>query len=65
MGDSISSSEFKAAIDKLLAEITAIKDEVSVVKGDQSKLTVAVNWLQSNKYAEDESSSSDRKNRDQ
>jgi len=41
-GDAVSASEFKSTMEKLFAELTTIK-------GDQSRLSVAVNRLQSEK----------------
>jgi len=58
MSDNISAADIKAGMDKLLAELSSIKGDVSTVKndmitikGDQSRLSVAVNRLQTDKFA--------------
>ncbi|KAF0933831.1 hypothetical protein E2562_019286 [Oryza meyeriana var. granulata] len=49
MGDSLTSADFRDALEKIFAEFTAIKLELSTIKGEQSRLSVAVNRLQSDK----------------
>jgi len=49
MGD-LSAADFKASMDKLFVEITSVRDELTTLKGDQGRLTVAVNRLQSDKH---------------
>lgn len=51
MGDALSATDFKTSMDKILAEITSVRDEITTIKGEQSRLTVAVNRLQSDKLA--------------
>ena len=58
MSDNISAADIRAGMDKLLAELSSIKGDVSTVKndmitikGDQSRLSVAVNRLQTDKFA--------------
>ena len=50
MGDALSATDFKTSMDKILAEITSVRDEITTIKGEQSRLTVAVNRLQSDKH---------------
>jgi len=50
MGDALSATDFKTSMDKILAEITSVRDEITTIKGEQSRLTVAVNRLQSAKH---------------
>lgn len=40
MGD-----DLKLALDTILADLSAIKSEMSTIKGDQTRLNVAVNRL--------------------
>ena len=58
MSDDISAVDIKAGMDKLLAELSSIRGDMSTVKndmvtikGDQSRLSVAVNRLQTDKFA--------------
>jgi hypothetical protein len=37
-------------MDKLFAEISSVQDEITTLKGDQGRLTIAVNCLQSDKH---------------
>ena len=50
MGDPLSAADFKSSMDKILVEIISVRDELTTLKGDQSRLTVAVNRLQSDKH---------------
>ena len=50
MGDALSATDFKTSMDKILAEITSVRDEITTIKGEQSRLTVAVNRLQSDMH---------------
>lgn len=42
----ITNADIKSAPDNLLAKITTVKNDLNTVKGDQSRLAVAVNHLQ-------------------
>ncbi|CAD6247473.1 unnamed protein product [Miscanthus lutarioriparius] len=46
MGDNL-----KTALDAILADLSSIKNEVTTIKGDQSRLNVAVNRLQSDHHS--------------
>jgi len=59
MGDSISAADFKSAMDKILAELTSVWDEITTLKGDQSRLTITVNRLQSDKHHSGSSGAAD------
>ena len=59
MGDSLSASDFKTSMDKILAEITLVRDELTTLKGDQSRLTVTVNRLQTEKHKAETSDGND------
>jgi len=61
MGDSISAADFKSGMDKILAELTSVRDEITTLKSDQSRLTVAVNRLQSDKHHSGSSGGDDDK----
>ena len=57
MSDNISAANIKSGMDKLLAELTFIKGDMSTVKnnmitikGDPSRLSAAVNRLQTDKF---------------
>ncbi|CAO2187878.1 unnamed protein product [Urochloa humidicola] len=51
MGDAVvTATDFKSQMVKLFAELTSIRSEITTIKGDQSRLTVAVNRLQSDKH---------------
>jgi len=57
MSDDISAADIKSSMDKLLAELSSIRGDLSTVKndmitikGDQSRLSVAVNRLQTDKF---------------
>ncbi|KAF0930307.1 hypothetical protein E2562_031975 [Oryza meyeriana var. granulata] len=51
MGDSLTSADFRDALEKIFAEFTSIKSEITTIKGEQSRLSVAVNRLQSDTIA--------------
>jgi len=61
MGDSISAADFKSGMDKILAELTSVRDEITTLKGDQSRLTVTVNRHQSDKHHSGSSGGDDDK----
>ncbi|KAF0896296.1 hypothetical protein E2562_021451 [Oryza meyeriana var. granulata] len=49
MGDFLTAADFREALEKIFAEFTSIKSEITTIKGEQSRLSVAVNRLQSDK----------------
>ncbi|KAF0913912.1 hypothetical protein E2562_024979 [Oryza meyeriana var. granulata] len=49
MGDFLTAADFREALKKIFAEFTSIKSEITTIKGEQSRLSVAVNRLQSDK----------------
>ncbi|KAF0892583.1 hypothetical protein E2562_016876 [Oryza meyeriana var. granulata] len=49
MGDSLTSADFRDSLEKIFAEFTSIKSEITTIKGEQNRLSVAVNRLQSDK----------------
>jgi hypothetical protein len=59
MGDHLSATDFKTSMDKILAEITSVRDELTTLKGDQSRLTVAVNRLQTDNHKPESSGGND------
>ncbi|CAO2189932.1 unnamed protein product [Urochloa humidicola] len=48
--DSVTAVDFKSSMNKLFAELSSVRSEITTIKGDQSRLTVAVNRLQSDKH---------------
>ncbi|CAN6252427.1 unnamed protein product [Urochloa humidicola] len=59
--DTIIAADFKSSMDKLFAELSSVRSEVTTIKGDQSRLSVAVNRLQSDKHkAESSGGASDK-----
>ena len=59
MGDHLSATDFKTTMDKILAEITSVRDELTTLKGDQSRLTVTVNRLQTDNHKPESSGGND------
>ena len=59
MGDHLSATDFKTSMDKILAEITSVRDELTTLKGNQSRLTVAVNRLQTDNHKPESSDGDD------
>ncbi|KAF0930854.1 hypothetical protein E2562_035954 [Oryza meyeriana var. granulata] len=49
MGDFLTAADFREALEKIFAEFTSIKSEITTIKGEQSRLSVAVNRLKSDK----------------
>ncbi|CAO2197162.1 unnamed protein product [Urochloa humidicola] len=48
--DTVTAADFKSSMDKLFAELTSVRSEITTIKGDQSRLTIVVNRLQSDKH---------------
>ncbi|KAF0933749.1 hypothetical protein E2562_019223 [Oryza meyeriana var. granulata] len=55
MGDSLTAADFRDALEKIFAEFTSIKSEITTIKGEQSRLSVAINRLQSDKVEAEDS----------
>ncbi|CAN6360743.1 unnamed protein product [Urochloa humidicola] len=48
--DTVTAADFKSSMDNLFAELTLVRSEITTIKGDQSRLTVAINRLQFDKH---------------